>query len=145
MPYPDQRNLVRALVLNDHTELKDTPLILAIYFESRQSPHEECVFEVLHRFGLDEVSEIGSIFQIQFGPTHNFPLPEGDRLHLFLSNPNEMMYAIEHGWSEIHDLATAIQAGRSEVIYRCPDDPSADQVLTALTGFADALTRAAAA
>lgn len=145
MPYPDQRDLVRALILNDHTELKDTPLALAIYYKSRQWPNEECVFEVLHRFGLDEVSEIGSVFQIQFGPTQNFPLPEGDRLHLFLSNPNEMMYAIGHGWPEINDLVKAVQAGSYEVIYSCPDDPSANQVLTALEGFVDILTPAAAA
>ncbi len=145
MPYPDQRDLVRALILNDHTELKDTPLALAIYFKSRQWPNEECVFEVLHRFGLDEVSEVRSVFQIQFGATQNFPLPDGDRLHLFLSNPIEMMYAIEHGWPEIHDLVRAIQAGSYEVIYGCPDDPSADQVLAALKGFANALSLAAVA
>ncbi len=145
MPYPDQRDLVRALILNDHTELKDTPLILAIYFKSGQSPNEECVFEVLRHFGLDEVSEEKSVFQIQFGPTQNFRLPEGDRLHLFLSNPNEMMYAIEHGWPEINDLIEAIKADSCETIYSRPDDPDANRVLAALKGFADARTMAAAA
>ena len=144
MPYPEQMDLIKDLVLNDHTEFKETPLILAIYFKSRQFPNEECVFEVLHRFGLDEVSEVNSIFQIQFGPTLNFPLPLGDRLHLFLSNPNEMMYAIEHGWPEISDLVQAIRVGSYEVIYRCLDDPNAERLFTTLKGFADALTSAAA-
>lgn len=145
MPYPEQMELIKDLVLNDHVTLEDTPLALAIYFKSHQSPNEECVFEVLHRFGLDEVSEIKSVFQIQFGPTPNFPLPQGDRLHLFLSNPNEMMYAIEHGWSEINDLVQAIKTDHYEIIYCCAGDPDAERMLTALRGFAGVSKLAAAA
>ncbi len=142
MPYPEQAELIRDLVLNDHMALDDTPLSLAIYFESRRSPHEECVFEVLHRFGFDEVSEERSVFQVQFGPTRNFPLPEGDRLHLFLTNPIETMFAISNGWPEIYDLCRAMNRSRYEVVYHRPDDPDADQVLNALRGYAAALAPA---
>ncbi len=139
MPYPEQAELLRDLVLNDHTVLEDTPLCLAIYFQSRRVPHEECVFEVAHRFGLDEVSEERSIFQVQFGRTPNFPLPEGDRLRLFLTNPTEAIYAIENGWPEIYDLSAAMNAGRYEVIYARPEDADAQKVLNALASYANAL------
>lgn len=141
MPYPEQMELIRDLVLNDHVTLEDTPLALAIYFQSRRFPNEECVFEVLHHFGFDEVSEEKSVFQVQFGPTRVFPLPEGDRLHLFLSNPNEVMYAIEYGWPEINDLVDAIKAGEAigyDIIYSRPADPSVNRIMTSLKGFANA-------
>lgn len=145
MPFPQQRELIRDLVLNDHVALEDTPLSLAIYFGSRRVPNEECVFEVLHHFGFDEVSEERTIFQVQFGRTHNFPLPEGDRLRLFLTNPTEIIYAMEHGWPEINDLRDAIGRGDFEVIYRRPGDFDADKVLNALKGSIAASASAAVA
>jgi len=141
MPYPEQAELMKDLVLNDHTILEDTPLCLAIYFQSRRVPNEECVFEVLHRFGLDEVSDERSIFQIQFGRTPKFPLPEGDRLRLFLTNPTEALYAIKNGWPEIHDLSAAMNAGQYETIYTHPNDADTKRVLSALTNFASSLSR----
>lgn len=139
MPYPEQMELMHDLVLNDHTQLEDTPLSLAIYFRSRRVPDEECVFEVLHRFGFDEVSEEHSVFQVQFGPTHNFRLPDGDRLRLFLSNPTEILYAVENNWPELNDLCGAMQLDQYKVIYHRPEDPDANKVLTALQGLANAL------
>lgn len=132
MPFHEQEDLIRDLVLNDHTALEDTPLSLAIYFQSRRFPQEECVFEVLHRFGMDEVSEERMIFQVQFGRTSNFPLPEGDRLHLFLTNPNETLYAIKNGWPEIVDICDAIRSDQYKVVYHRDDDPDADDILSAL-------------
>ena len=143
MPYPEQRELIDDLVLNDHKELDDTPLSLALYFESHRFPHEECVFEVLHRFGMDEVGSERMIFQVQFGPTRNFPLPEGDRLHLFLTNPTEMAYAIENGWPEVYDLCRAIQSERYAKIYQRQNDPGADTILSALMSFASSFSTAA--
>lgn len=141
MPYPEQAELINDLVLNDHTVIVETPLSLAIYFKSRRVPDEECLFEVLHHFGFDEVSEERSIYQIQFGRTLNFPLPAGDRLRLFLTNPTEVIYAIENGWPEIHDLVVAISAGNYQVIYKHPEDADAARVLGALKGFANALAQ----
>ena len=138
MPYPEQAELLRDLVLNDHTVLEGTPLCLAIYFESRRVPHEECLFEVARHFGLDEVSEEHSIFQIQFGRTPRFPLPEGDRLRLFLTNPTEAIYAIYNGWPEFDDLCTAMIAGRYEMIYVRPQDADTQRVSSALTRFRNA-------
>ena len=145
MPYPEHIELIEDLVLNDHTEFKETPLVLAIYFKSRQFPNEECVFEVLHRFGLNEVSEVKSVFQIQFGPTPNFPLPQGDRLHLFLTNPIEMSYAIAHRWPEVVDLCEAIQSGQSKEIHRSFDDPQSGKILEGLSELARSLMRDAVA
>ncbi len=141
MPYPEQVELITDLVLNDHTVIEETPLILAMYFQSRRVPDEECLFEVLHHFGFDEVSEEGSIYQIQFGRTPNFDLPVGDRLRLSLTNPVEVIYAIENGWPEINDLVAAMCAGTYQVVYANPKDPDAARILGALNGFAAALAQ----
>ena len=141
MPYPEQAELISDLVLNDHTDIEETPLVLAIYFASRRVPDEECLFEVLHHFGFDEVSEERTIYQIQFGRTLNFPLPVGDRLRLFLTNPTEMIYAIENGWPEVYDLVVAMGAGKYRVVYEHPEDADAAKVLNALNGFAHALAQ----
>jgi len=141
MPYPEQAELITDLVLSDHTVIEETPLILAIYFKSRRVPDEECLFEVLHHFGFDEVSEENSIYQIQFGRTPNFDLPAGDRLRLSLTNPVEVIYAIENGWPEIYDLVVAMNAGEYQVIYESPEDADAARLLSALNGFATALAQ----
>ena len=141
MPYPEQIELIRDLVLNDHTVIEDTPLSLAIYFRSRRIPDEECLFEVLHHFGFDEISEEFTIYQIQFGPTVNFPLPAGDRLRLFLTNPVEATYATENRWPEIYDLAAAMDAGEYRVVYQNSEDADAARVLNVLRRFASTLTQ----
>jgi hypothetical protein len=145
VPFPEQRELVRDLVLNDHVAIQSVSLSLAIYFSSRIAPDEECIFEVIHDFGFDEVSKEHAMFQVQFGPTRNFPLPAGDFLHLFLTNAPEALYAIDNGWPEVHDLCEAMRSGQYEVVYLRPNDPDADKVLDALKISASVLQLAAVA
>jgi hypothetical protein len=138
MPFPGndagQADLIHDLVVNDHTQIEDEPLLLAIYFSSQDVPNEECVFEVIRNFGYDEVSEDHRIFQIQFGRTPNFPLPEGDRLRLFLTNPVELRQAARENWPEVQDLRRAIARGPAgyELVYRRAGDDTADELLQSL-------------
>ena len=138
MPFPGedfgQAELIRDMVVNDHTQLDEERLLLAIYFSSRDVPEEECLFEVLQNFGYDEVSEDHRLFQIQFGRTANFPLPEGDRLRLFLTNPVELRQALREDWPEVQDLRQAIARGREgfELLYRRAGDHTADELLQSL-------------
>ena len=136
MPYPEQEHLMRDLVLNDHAHLDDEPLVVAIYFASRAVPNEECLFEVMRDFGMNEVGEDNSIFQVQFGNAPKLPLPAGDRLRLFLTNPNEFQYAVEQNWPEIHDLHQAIAQGQYSVLYQRPNDTEAAAIVQSLTARA---------
>ena len=132
MPYPDQKELLRDLVLQDHVALDDEPLLLAVYYASAAAPDEECLFEVADNFGFNEISGEHRIFQIQFGPTQKFPLPEGDRLRLSLTNPVEFQRAITDRWPEVQDLQEAIVHGQYELMYLCDTDPEAKILLEAL-------------
>lgn len=132
MPYPEQLELLRDLVVENHLMLDDEPLLLAVYYASDAAPHEECLFEVARDFGYGEPSEDKHIFQVQFGPTPNFRLPPDDRLRLSLTNPAEFRQAVREGWPEVRDLQEAIRRGQSKVLYQRPDDREAEEVLSLL-------------
>ncbi len=132
MSYPEQEALLRDLVENDHAHLEDEPLVLAIYFASRAVPNEECLFEVAQHFGMDEASDDGHIFQVQFGNAPGLPLPVGRRLRLFISNPTEMRRAIQERWSEVEDLQQALAAGQAAVLYEQGNAAKAHSLLEAL-------------
>jgi hypothetical protein len=133
MPYPEQMELLRDLVVNDHTKIEDEPLLLAVYYASASAPEEECLFEIAHNFGYGEPSEDKHIFQIQFGPSPNFPLPSQDSLRLSLTNPNEFRLAVQEGWPEVQDLQNAIVSGQYEKLYPLYDqDNGAAELWTLL-------------
>lgn len=132
MPFPEQLELIRDLVQNDHVALDDEPLLLAVYYASEAVPNEECLFEVARNFGFNEVSEEQRIFQIQFGPTPNFPLPVGDRLRLSLTNPVEFRRAVANRWPEVQDLQDAIAQGNYELLYLRDSDQDARNLLELL-------------
>lgn len=131
MPYPEQLELLRDLVVENHLMLDDEPLLLAVYYASDAAPHEECLFEVARDFGYGEPSEDKHIFQVQFGPTPNFRLPPDDRLRLSLTNPAEFRQAVREGWPEVRDLQEAIRRGQSKVLYQ-RHDREAEEVLSLL-------------
>ena len=117
MPYPEQIELLRDLVVNDHTKIDGEPLLLAVYYASASAPEEESLFEVADNFGYGEPSEDKHIFQIQFGPSPNFPLPNEDCLRLSLTSPAEFRMAVEEGWPEVKDLQDAIARGKYTKLY----------------------------
>lgn len=130
MPYPREYALLYDLVNNDHVALDDEPLLFAVYYASEAAPDEECLFEVARNFGFGGPDEDKHIFQIQFGPTVAFPLPEGDALCLSLTNPAEFRLAVkeEKGWPEVRDLQNAIQQGQYKVLYQRPNDEEAEEL-----------------
>lgn len=127
MPYPEQRELLRDLVVNEHTKIDDEPLLLAIYYASEIAPTEECLFEIARNFGYGEPDEDKHIFFIEFGPSSKFPLPEGRHLRLSLTNPAEFRLAVKEGWPETRDLQQAIKRGQYTVLYRCDGDSESEE------------------
>lgn len=135
MPYPATlqfQQQIADLVVNDHTQLEGEPLLLAIYYASALAPEDECLFEVISNFGYNEVSSDGHIFQVEFGPTPNFPIPEGRYLRLSLTNPVECETAIRRNWEEISDLQDAMRNGRGAIVYQDVRDARTAQILEAL-------------
>jgi hypothetical protein len=132
MPYLGEYALLYDLVNKDHVALDDEPLLLAVYYASEAAPTEECLFEVARNFGFGGPDEDKHIFQIQFGPTAAFPLPEGDALRLSLTNPVEFRLAVAEGWPEVTDLQKAIQHRQYKVLYQRPNDEEAEEISTLL-------------
>lgn len=132
MPYPEQAELIKDLVLKNHVTLEDQPLLLAVYYTSAIAPSEECLFEVARNFGYNEPDEDKHIFQIQFGSSPKFRLPEGRYLHLSLTNPVEFRVAVEEEWPEVKDLQTAVLHGQFKVLYQRPDDNDASNAMSLL-------------
>lgn len=132
MPYPEQRELLRNLVVNDHVALDDEPLLLAVYYASDAAPDEECLFEVARNFGYGEPDPDKHIYQMQFGSSPKFTLPEDDYLRLSLTNPAEFRQATTEGWSEVQDLQAAVVRGQYEVLYLRRDDQEANEALSLL-------------
>ncbi len=132
MPYHDQTELIRNLVVNDHLALEDEPLLLAIYYASEAAPNEECLFEIARNFGYGGPDEDKHIFHIEFGRSPNFALPEGRHLRLFLTDPVEFRLAFNEGWPEVKDLQKAIKQGRYEVLYQRPNDEEAKEMISLL-------------
>ena len=133
MPYPEQKELIKDLVLNTHVALDDEPLLLAIYYNSEVTPNEECLFEVARNFGYNEPDEDKHIFQIQFGASPQFRLPEGRYLHLSLTNPVEFKVAVEEEWPEVKDLQGAVLQGNYQVLYPQTKDREADELMSLLS------------
>lgn len=135
MPYPATaqfRDQIADLVNNDHTQLEGEPLLLAIYYNSALAPEDECLFEVISNFGYDEISGDRHVFQVQLGPTPNFPIPDGRYLRLVLTNPVECEAAVRQDWEEVRDLKEAMRGGRGEVVYCDARDERAAFILGTL-------------
>lgn len=132
MAFPEQLELIRDLVINDHVALDDEPLLLAVYYASGAAPNEECLFEVARNFGYGGPDEDKHIFQIEFGPSPKFLLPEGRHLRLSLTNPDEFRLAVKEGWPEVRDLQEAIGRGQYKEVYRRDNDRQAEEARTLL-------------
>ncbi|HEY3282655.1 MAG TPA: hypothetical protein VGN26_10310 [Armatimonadota bacterium] len=107
-------------LVEQHRDLKDEPLVLAVYFRKDGEPH---VLEVVQGFGLDQVNEDGELFRVAFGTSRAFPLYENDSLHLILTNPKEIQVAINEGWADLGDVLSAIRVGAATDVF---DDGSED-------------------
>ncbi len=132
MAFPDQLELLRDLVVNDHVALDDEPLLLAVYYASEAAPTEECLFEIARNFGYGEPSEDKHIFQVQFGASPNFPLPAGTRLRLSLTNPAEFKQAVRESWPEVADLQSAVRRGQYKRLFQRSNDLETEEALSLL-------------
>jgi hypothetical protein len=124
MPFPDLINAVQELVA-EHELNKDTPLLLAIYFRSLHHPDDECLFEVLDNFGYNQVADDQRVFQITFGRSNEFEIPQKALVRLFLTNPKELAVAKREFWSDLEDLREAIDRGSYETLYQAENDRDA--------------------
>ena len=132
MPYPNLQHNIEEL-LKEHQQNRETPLLLAIYFRFEQHPDDDCVMEVLDHFGDDQVADDKRIFQMVFGRSADFAIPDNARVRLVLTNTVEIKRAILAKWPDIGDVQTAVAHGLAKVMYASGKGAEINNLLTSAT------------
>jgi len=114
--FPRLAKRIRGLA-EQHRELKDEPLHLAIAYDPGRDEQDVFLFELLSNFGGNDVNPEEELFEASFESSKSFPLGHGQRLHLVLTNPPELRVALESRWKLAEELRDALKRGDYEVLY----------------------------
>ena len=114
--YPHLETSLRDLARR-HGELEDESLHLALVYDPGRDPEDVFLFELIGNFGRDEVGEDGDLWEVSFGPTDTLPMSANQRLHLILTNPNELRFALAASWPTAIELRDAVRRGDFEVLH----------------------------
>lgn len=115
--YPDYKDQVQKLV-QQHRTLRGQRLHLAVYLAPhRRAKRDIYLFEVIDDFDGGHIDPDNKLFTFAYGSTQGFPLPEGVRLWMILTNPSELDKAIEENWNRVDELRHARKAGNAVVLY----------------------------
>jgi hypothetical protein len=128
-PLPPVLRQVEQLV-KEHLALRDEPLLLAIYFEPDRNPGDIFLFEVIEGFGAGRIDEDGKFFEVSYGSTPAFPLSPGQRLHLVLTNPEELEVASRDNWQSLAEIRQSIKDGRATTLFAEPGRPDLEAKLS---------------
>jgi hypothetical protein len=109
---PQLRKLVE-----EHRQLADEPLLLAVYFEPKRNPEDVFLFEIIDGFAGGRVDEERKLFEVSYSGTESFPMMPGKKLHLVLTNPTEFEAACQEDWPSLREIREAVKAGHSETLY----------------------------
>lgn len=116
-------------LVNEHRQLRDEPLLLAIYFEPLRSSGDIFLFEVIDGFGAGMVDEDKKFFEVSYAATSSFPMEQGQRLHLVLTSPEEFEVAVQEGWDSLDEVRDSIRAGNAITIFADPNRPDIEAKL----------------
>ena len=112
-----------------HRAIDDEPLLLAVYFEPDRQPGDVFVFEVIDGFGDNRVANDRTLMEASYPSTPFFPLADGHRLHLVLTNPAELAVAGRDGWIGLDEVRRAMRDGRATTVYAAPGRPDLEALL----------------
>ncbi len=101
-------------LVEQHRSLIDEPLLMAIYYKPGREAHDIFIFEVIENFGGGAVDEDKEFFEVSYASPSGFPLEQGRKLHLVLTNPEEFTTAVHEKWQLLEELKAAI--GRKEYL-----------------------------
>ena len=101
-----------AKLVKQHSEIDDEMLLLAVYYQPEREPGDVFLFEVIDNFGGGRVDEDGELFEGVFFSTSGFVMADGQKLHLVMTNPQEMLAASEQQWPSFEEVRAACRAGR---------------------------------
>jgi hypothetical protein len=121
MPWATQRSpriegQIRDLV-EQHREIRDEPLHLAMLYEPGRESPDLFLFEVLGNFGGNEISPEPQLFEVAFGPPLGLDLEPDRSLHLVLTNPEELRVALGQRWPSAEEIRDAVRRGDYEILH----------------------------
>ncbi len=104
-------------MIEQHRELNDEPLLLAmIYDPGRESP-DIFLFELLEHFGQDLIEPDRTLFEATYGTGLGLPLEPSQKLHLVLTHPEELRVALEQDWDTASEVRSAVGRGDYEILF----------------------------
>ena len=114
--FPQFEKAVRRLT-EQHRELKDEPLHLAVCYGPMRNERDIFLFEVIGNTA-EPMSFERDLFEITFSSTPEFPMGAKERLHLILANPQELETALHEHWPLALEIAKAMHSrGDHEVLF----------------------------
>jgi len=118
--YPDYRAQMLNLV-NEHRELVEEPLLLAVYYAPDRDTNDVFLFEVLDNFRGSSIAEDGDLFEVQYGTTSDFSLHDPkSRLHIVFSDLEELHKAAIQNTQRFQEVKKAFSEGHAEILYCDP-------------------------
>ncbi len=121
--FPQFETQLRELT-KQHRELEDEPLHLAISYAPQRDPHDIFLLEVIG--GTDSISPDKELFETTFASTPGFTMPDGQQLHLILTNLREFEMALDEEWPSVREVVDAIRSGEYQILY---DDETCKTIL----------------
>jgi hypothetical protein len=101
-----------------HRELEDEPLHLAISYGPSRDQQDIFLFEVIGRAAGEMVSPEQELFEATFASTPGFPMESKQRLHLVLTNPQELETALREEWPAVGEIVNAFRSRNYKVLYK---------------------------
>lgn len=115
--YPEFCEQLEALV-EQHLELDDEPLLLAIYYKPDRDEGDVFLFEVIEDFGNGAIGPDDELFEVTIASTSGFLMAPEQWLHLVLTNPHEFEVAVRQEWEHVEELRRAVNAGNYKLLHR---------------------------
>lgn len=108
---PQIKNLIKT-----HEGIPDEPLHLALRYEPEEDSKDIFIFEIIGNFAGGYVDPDQEMMEVSFGSSANFPLQEGQELHLVLTSPQEFEIANRDDWKSVQKIRQSMRNKRYSVL-----------------------------
>lgn len=113
--FPQFESAIRQLA-DQHRQLKDEPLHLAISYGPERDRQDIFLFEAIGG-NVSRLCEDHELFETVFTSHSGFPMRTDQNLHLVLATPSELETALREGWPSAEEIGKAIEAGDFQVLH----------------------------
>ena len=115
--FPQFESQIRHLI-EQHLELVDEPLQLAVSYAPERDQDDIFLLEVVGGIGGDSVDPEKELFETTFASAPSFPMPLDQRLHLVLTGKHELEVALDEKWPSVREILDAVYRGDYVVLFR---------------------------